>query len=211
MRSTNDGWVTDDMAHVSTVLHDLLLTDVTRLCDVAHSDQVPWWRSGAPLSNAAGATTVPDMTYSGSYALVLALHLLTVAFLVGPAAVAGMSSARHARRGEAQALHAASRITRLCTSATILTVLLGTAMVGLGDVGDQWEMDQLWISASYALWFVASAVTLGFVVPTQRKAAKAIEDGGDGGALAGRIAAGAGLATLAWALVVVLMVVKPGA
>ena len=30
------------------------------------------------------------MTYSGTYAVVLALHLITVAFLVGPAAVAGM-------------------------------------------------------------------------------------------------------------------------
>lgn len=151
------------------------------------------------------------MRYTGSYALVLALHLLTVAFLVGPAAVAGMSSARHARTGEAQALRAASRITRGCTVATIVTVLLGTALLGLGPVGDQWDLGQLWVSASYALWFVACAITLGFVVPTQRKAAQAIEGGGDGSALAGRIGAGAGLAVLVWSAVVVLMVVKPGA
>lgn len=151
------------------------------------------------------------MRYSGSYAVVLALHLLTVAFLVGPAAVAAVGSARHARAGDAPALRAASRTTRTYTSATVLTVLLGTGMVGLGTIGDQWSLGQAWISASFALWFAASALTLGLVVPAQRSAAQAIEDGRTGGEFAGRIAAGAGLAMLAWTAIVVLMVVKPGA
>ena len=151
------------------------------------------------------------MPYSGTYAVVLVLHLLTVAFLVGPTAVAGVASTRHARAGRAEALRDASRTTRLYALGTVLTVLLGTAMVGLGEVGEQWEMGQLWVSASYALWFVALALTLGLVVPTQVKAARAIDDGADGGAYAGRIAAGAGLAVLAWSAIVVLMVVKPGA
>lgn len=163
------------------------------------------------MSNWAGLDTVPHMTYSGGYAVVLALHLLSVAFLVGPAAVAGVTSARHARAGHAQALRDASRTTRTYTMGTLLTVLLGMAMIGLGDVGGQWELSQLWVSASLALWIVASAVTLGLVVPMQNKAVTAIEAGGDGGALAGRIAAGAGLAMLAWTAIVVLMVVKPGA
>ena len=151
------------------------------------------------------------MRYSGGYAVVLALHLLTVAFVVGPAAVAAVTSARHARAGHAQALRDASRTTRLYTLATVLTVVLGTAMVGLGDVGGQWDMGQAWISASFALWIVAVALTLGLVVPNQRKAAQALDDGQPGAGFAGRIAAGAGLAMLAWAAIVVLMVVKPGA
>ena len=151
------------------------------------------------------------MRYSGTYSVVLVLHLLTVAFLVGPSAVAGLVSARHARAGRADALRQASRTTRLYTLGTLLTVLLGTAMIGLGDVGEQWKMDQVWVSASYALWIVAVALTLALVVPSQLKAASAIDAGGDGGAYAGRIAAGAGLAMLAWSLIVVLMVVKPGA
>jgi hypothetical protein len=163
------------------------------------------------VSNAGVVDTVPGMQYSGAYAVVLALHLLTVAFLVGPAAIAGMSSARHARKGHAEALRDAGRTTRLYTIATIVTVLLGSALIGLGDVGDQWDMGDLWVSASYALWIVAVALTLGLVVPTQLKAAKAIEGGQDGGAYAGRIAAGAGLALLAWSAIIVLMVAKPGA
>lgn len=150
------------------------------------------------------------MVYTGSYALVLALHLITVVVLVGPSTVAATLSARHARAGRAQALRDAQRTTRLCTLGTLLTVLLGTAMVGLGAVGEQWEMGQVWVSASYALWFVAVTLQLGLVVPTQGRAAAAIEGGGDGGALAGRIAAGAGLASLAWVAIIALMVYKPG-
>lgn len=151
------------------------------------------------------------MRYTGGYGLVLALHLLTVAFLVGPAAVAAVASARHVRAGRAEALRDASRTTRAYTLGTVLTVVLGTALVGLGDVGGQWSFDQAWISASYALWLVAVALTLVLVVPAQTAAADALEAGQDAGAAAGRIAAGAGLAMLAWSAVVVLMVLKPGA
>ena len=130
-------------------------------------------------------------------------------------------SARHARNGEAQALRAASRMTRVYTLGAVVTILLGSAMIGLGDVGEQWDFGQLWVSASYALSIVAIVVVLGLLVPAQVKAAKAIEgavgpDGPDaarraGAALAGRISAGGGIAMLAWTLVIVLMVVKPGA
>jgi uncharacterized membrane protein len=151
------------------------------------------------------------MDYSGSYALVLALHLITVAVLVGPSSVAASLSARHAREGRAEALADAMRTTRLSTLGTLLTVLLGTAMVGLGDIGGQWSMGQAWISASYALWFLAVALKLGLVVPAQGKALAAMQGGGSASGYAGRIAAGAGIASLAWVAVIVLMVYKPGA
>lgn len=151
------------------------------------------------------------MDYFGRYAVVLALHLLTVAFLVGPAAVAAMTSARHVRAGRAQALRDAGRTTRLYTLGTVLTVALGTALVGLDEVGEQWSMGDPWISASYALWLVAVALTLALVVPAQTRAADALDAGQDAAGYAARIAAGAGLATLAWAAVIVLMVFKPGA
>ncbi len=150
------------------------------------------------------------MTYTGAYAVVLVLHLLTVAFVVGPLAVAAVTSPRHARAGRADALRDAARTTRLYAIATVLTVLLGSAMIGLGETGDAWSMGQAWVSASYGLWIVAVGLTLGVVVPGQRAALRALESGGDAGGPAGRIAVGAGLAMLAWVVIVVLMVVKPG-
>lgn len=150
------------------------------------------------------------MTYSGAYAVVLVLHLLTVTFVVGPLAVAAVTSPRHARAGRADALRDAARTTRLYALATVVTVLLGTAMIGLGDTGDAWSMSQLWVSASYALWIVALALTLGLVVPGQRAALEAVEAGTDVGDAARRIAVGGGLAMLVWVAIIVLMVVKPG-
>lgn len=150
------------------------------------------------------------MTYSGTYAVVLVLHLLTVAFVVGPLAVVAVTSPRHARAGHVDALRDALRSTRLYARATLLTVLLGTAMVGLGDVGEAWSFGQLWVSASYALWFVAMALTLGGVVPAQQAAVEALETGGDTSSAVTRIGVAGGLALLAWVAIVVLMVVKPG-
>jgi uncharacterized membrane protein len=150
------------------------------------------------------------MTYTGTYAVVLVLHLLTVAFVVGPLAVAAVTSPRHARAGRAEALREAARTTRLYALATVVTVLLGSAMVGLGEVGQAWSMGQLWVSASFALWIIALTLTLGVVVPGQRAALKAVEAGADAGGAARRIAVGGGLAMLAWAAIIVLMVVKPG-
>ena len=150
------------------------------------------------------------MRYSGTYAVVLVLHLITVAFVVGPLAVAPPLSARAARDGRLDAVRDHLRTTRVYSLASIVTVLLGSAMIGLGDVGDQWSMGQLWVSASYALWLVAVALLLAVVVPAQTAAADAISRGADGGSYAGRISAAGGVAALALTAVIVLMVLKPG-
>ena len=150
------------------------------------------------------------MVYSGAYAVVLALHLITVAFVIGPVAVATPLSARAARAGEAGALRDHARTTRVYALASLVTVLLGSAMIGLGDVGDQWSFGQAWVSASYALWLVAVALLLAVVVPAQQAAGEAIASGGDGGSCAGRISAAGGVAALAFTAIIVLMVLKPG-
>ena len=92
----------------------------------------------------------------------------------------------------------------------LVTVLLGSAMIGLGDVGAQWSFGQAWVSASYALWLVAVALLLAVVVPAQKAAGEAIAEGRDGGAYAGRISAAGGVAALAFTAIIVLMVLKPG-
>lgn len=151
------------------------------------------------------------MKYSGTYAVLLVLHLLTVVLLVGPLALATVLSPRHVRSGNAGALADSARTTRLYALASLLTVVLGVAMIGNGAVGDQWGFGQLWVSAALVLWLVAVALTLAVVVPAQRAALAHLEAGTDATAGAGHIAAAGGLAMLAWVAIVVLMVVKPGA
>lgn len=150
------------------------------------------------------------MRYTGAYAVVLVLHLLAAVFVVGPLAVAAVTSPRLARAGRLDALRSAHRTTRVYAIASVVVVLLGSAMVGLGDTGSAWTFGQLWVSASYALWVVAVGLTLALVVPAQEAAVEALEAGQDAGGTAGRMAAGGGLAMLAWVAIVVLMVVKPG-
>ncbi len=153
------------------------------------------------------------MVYDGAYALVLALHLLSVVFLVGPAALAAMSTPRLVRAGRADALREAARTTRVLSSATVLTVVLGIGLVSLsgGDSGAaEWSMGDPWVSASLVLWLLGVALLHGAVVPGQLRAAEALEVGGDASRAVGRVTALAGVSALLWAVVVVLMVYKPG-
>ena len=156
------------------------------------------------------------MKYTGAYALLLALHLLTVVAVIGPLLVTPPMAARAVRAGRVDALRDHLRTTRVYAVASTVVVLLGSAMVGLGDVGGQWSYSQAWISASYVLWLVSVVLLLAVVVPAQATAVERLEAGEDAGrqevaALAGRISAAGGLAALALAAVIVLMVVKPGA
>ena len=153
------------------------------------------------------------MKYTGAYALVLALHLLTVAAVIGPLLAAPPMAARAVRAGRVEALRDHTRTTRTYALASVVVVVLGSAMVGLGDVGDQWSFGQLWVSASYLLWLVSVVLLLVVVVPAQTSAAERLDAGqpSEVGALAQRISAAGGLAALALAAVIVLMVLKPGA
>ena len=150
------------------------------------------------------------MRYLGSYAVVLALHLLTVACVVGPLAVAAVSSPRLVRAGDLEGLRSAVRTTRIYAAATLVTVLLGTALVGLSGTGTtKWDMGDAWIVGSYVLWLAAVVLTVAVVLPGLRAAVAALESSGT--AATGRIAVGAGLAMLCWVAIIVLMVSKPGA
>ena len=149
------------------------------------------------------------MTYSGSYGVLLALHLLTVAFIVGPLAVAASLSGRYAREGNAGALKAAARTTTGYGYASFATVLLGSAM--LGRTAPHWSASQGWVAASYVLWLLAVGLSLLVVAPAQRAALTALSAGEPADGFAKRIAPAAGVASLAWTAIIVLMVFKPGA
>ena len=151
------------------------------------------------------------MRYSGSYALLLALHLLTAVLVVGPLALTAATAPRLVRAGDVTGLRAAARTTRLYAVSTVVVVGLGSALLGLGAVGAQWSPSQAWVSASYALWLVAVVLDVALVLPGLRQAADVAEQGGDTAGYAGKVAAGGGLALLCWVAIIVLMVTKPGA
>lgn len=152
------------------------------------------------------------MVYGGLYGVVLLLHLLAAVFIVGPLAVAGVLAPRAldaGREGLGQ-LRAAARTVRLYGLASVVVPLLGTAMIGLTGASRKWEFNDFWVSASYALYVVAALATVLVAGPALTKAASAVEAGEPTEIYKGRMQAAAGGAMLAWVVIVVLMVFKPG-
>ncbi len=156
------------------------------------------------------------MRYGGLYGIILLLHLLTAVFIIGPLAIAGVAAPRALDDGEpaVQRLQDGHRLVQRYALASILVPLLGTAMIGLGndgDVGAQWAFNQFWVSSSYALYLVAVLALLLVAAPAIKKAAAALEAGESTEVYKGRMQASAGGAALAFVVIIVLMVFKPGA
>lgn len=148
------------------------------------------------------------MHYSGSYAVLLALHLVGVLLVIGPLALTTATAARAVRTGEPAALKSALRLVRILSAGSVLVVLLGLAM--LGRDAPAWELSNGWVLASLALWFVAVALASGVVAPALRSALSEAENHQSSAHLAAQVGVAGGLSTLCWVAIVVLMVYKPG-
>jgi hypothetical protein len=153
--------------------------------------------------------------------LLLSLHVIAAIVCVGPVTLAASLFPRHARRasagdpGDATIAATMHRISRRYATLGVLVPVLGLATgAALGVLGDAW------LSASILLTAAAAGVLVGLVLPGQQRALAAIgapaAAGGPAPAVAGaapppaRLAMHAGLFNVLWAVVVVLMIVRPG-
>ncbi|OAA24239.1 putative integral membrane protein (DUF2269) [Frankia sp. EI5c] len=152
------------------------------------------------------------MPHSGSYGLVLTLHVLSAVLLVGPLCVTTAAAPRLVLAGPAglPRLRAAARSTRYYPPATVLVALFGLVILREGSFGSVRRISDPWLTASITLWLVAVAVSLAVVSPRLRRAIEEIEGGGDAHRHLPLITIGAATAVTCWVLVIVLMVVKPG-
>lgn len=128
--------------------------------------------------------------------MLLSLHVLAAIIAIGPVTVAASMFPAAARRGDAAALRLLHRICVVYATIGVAVPVLGLATASsLGVLGDAWLL------TSIALTLVA-AVLLGLVILPRQKS---VLDGK---------AAGLGMLTgvfnLLWAIVVVLMIVRPG-
>ena len=147
------------------------------------------------------------------FKIALALHLLFVVFVIGPLVHAATTAGRGVRRGDAPAVTASAQMLRIYSYASILVVLFGFAVMSsksaythkaTAEFGDTW----IWLST--LLWLVAVALVLGVLVPGLEKASQLIGRQEQVTALTGRIAATGGVVGLIFAVVVLLMVYRPG-
>ncbi|MFI0352162.1 hypothetical protein [Actinomadura sp. 9N407] len=136
--------------------------------------------------------------------VLLSLHVLAAILVIGPIAVAASLFPRYARQagdGVATFLH---RICRGYTAAGIAVPILGLATGAvLGVLTDPW------LIASLILTTIAAAVLAAAILPGQRRMLTA-GGGEETASLAARLGMLTGAFNLLWAIVVVLMIVRPG-
>lgn len=150
------------------------------------------------------------------FKILLAVHLLFAVFAIGPLVHAATTAGRGIRKGDGAATATASRMLRIYAYASVLVVIAGMGLMSAkypsgphkgqhaGAIGD------LWIWLSLVLWVVAVALVLGVVVPTLDKATASIARQDSVVALTGRVAAAGGVIGVVFAVIVVLMVYRPG-
>jgi len=139
--------------------------------------------------------------------LLLILHVVTSIFVIGPLAAVGNQTARALTSGDASVLRYQSRLVTIYGWASLVVGLLGVALVrGAWGV----TFDEAWIIASLVLFVVASAIVLGLLAPRLRRAAETAESGQPTRDMVARVAPLAGIVSLLYITIAVLMVYYHG-
>ncbi|HEV6952169.1 MAG TPA: hypothetical protein VKY86_02845 [Promicromonospora sp.] len=145
-------------------------------------------------------------------ALFLSLHVLAAILAVGPVAVAASIFPAAARRalaapgdpGPAAGVRLLHRVTRVYAYLGVAVPVLGYATgASLGVLSDAWLVTSMVLTAG------AAAVLILLVLPGQRRVLDALDAPGTRPATR-PLAMHAGVFNLLWAVVVVLMVYRPG-
>ncbi len=134
----------------------------------------------------------------------LTIHVVLAIFLIGPLVSAANQAPRALRAGDAGALRLLAR-----TVTTNGWASIAVGVIGFGLVQRRYgnELTDAWLIASIMLFLVATLLVVLLLAPLLRGAA----GHADGAAhLAGRVGALAGVASLCYVVIAVLMVWQPG-
>ncbi|MBF6273754.1 hypothetical protein A5780_20385 [Nocardia sp. 852002-20019_SCH5090214] len=141
--------------------------------------------------------------------VLLSLHVLAAVIAIGPVAVAASMFPPALRRAAGSAdmnanLQVLHRICRVYAAVGLAVPIFGLATgAALGVLGTGW------LITSIALTAAAAAILGTMILPDQRAALTTVA-AGRVDATAARLAMSAGIFNLLWAIVAVLMVVRPG-
>ncbi|MFA4084951.1 DUF2269 family protein [Mycobacteroides salmoniphilum] len=146
--------------------------------------------------------------------VLLSIHLLAVILAVGPIAVAASMFPAFARRaaaapdgtGELGSLRTLHRVCRVYAVVGIAVPMFGLPLADLMGV-----LGTPWLIASLVLTGMAAAVLVFVVLPRQQRVLAQLGDGESLDArVFARLAMFTGIFNLLWAVVTVLMIVRPG-
>ena len=138
--------------------------------------------------------------------VLLSVHVLAAIIAIGPVAVAASMFPAAARRGgNREVLVSLHRICRVYAVVGVVVPVFGFATAGsLKVMGDPW------LIASIALTAAAAGVLVLLVLPRQRRILAGATATATATTAAAKLAMFTGLFNLLWAVVTVLMIVRPG-
>ncbi len=152
-------------------------------------------------------------------AFLLAVHVLAAILTIGPVSIAASMFPRFARLALAEpgepkrvaVVHILHRITRVYAVIGVLVPVFGIATgASIGVLGDTW------LIVSMVLTALAAVLLAAFILPNQTRIVRFL-DAGEGAArdsvpekVARRLGMLTGVFNLLWAVVVVLMIYRPG-
>ncbi|MFW5417086.1 DUF2269 family protein [Nocardiopsis sp. CNT-189] len=147
--------------------------------------------------------------------LLLSLHVLAAVIAVGPVTVAGSMFPAAARRAaaagpDAAALAPVRLLHRICR--VYAFVGIAVPVFGFATASAMGVLTDAWLLVSIGLTAAAAGVLALLVLPGQQAMLDRL-DGGEGGAerrTTARLAMLTGVFNLLWAVVTVLMIVRPG-
>ena len=136
-------------------------------------------------------------------AFLLSIHVIAAIVFIGPVTVATSLFPRYAREGNAPVVEVLHRISRVYAVLGVSVPVFGIATgAQLGVLGDPW------LVVSLALTAGAAALLALVVLPGQARVVAGLR--AEPVRPAPRLAAASGVFALTWAVVVVLMIVRPG-
>jgi uncharacterized membrane protein len=139
--------------------------------------------------------------------VVLTLHVVLAIFLVGPLVSAANQAAGALRDADAGALRVLSRTVTVNGWASVAVAVLGFGLIQR-RYGN--ELTDGWLIVSILLFVLATALVVVLLAPLLRAATAQAAEGGSTAHLAGRAGAVAGVSSLAYLVIAVLMVWQPG-
>ncbi|MEU0528392.1 DUF2269 family protein [Streptomyces niveus] len=144
--------------------------------------------------------------------LLLSIHVLASILVVGPIAVAASMFPRYARQAgeDGRSSAAAALLHRICAGYAIVGVAV--PVFGIATGAQLGVLTDAWLIVSIVLTTIAAAILALAILPGQESMIEASEkgEGGDMARAAARLSGLTGAFNLLWAVVVVLMIVRPG-
>ena len=137
--------------------------------------------------------------------VLLVLHITFAVALIGPVTLATGLFPRYATVAELPVARALLRVSRSYAFASLLVPTVGLILaqrVGYGSAG--------WVNASLGIYVAAFLLLAALVVPRQQKVVRGLETGTEANAAdLGLLRGASGIFSLAWLVILYLMVAKP--